>query len=223
MNMRTQSTDPNAKVALIAGPTASGKSSLAMAVAERVGGIIVNADSAQVYRRFADCYSTAERSRRSRPAPSNCSAISTAPKLCDAARWARDAKTSSRRRIGAGKACADLVGGTGLYQKTLLEGIAPIPEIDPAIREEIRALPVTDAYAKLETEDPVGSGGAQCGRHDARTRARSRSSARRGSRFHDWRNEKTGGIGERNRPLVPLILLPDRDWLYERCDRRFRD
>ena len=59
----------------------------------------------------------------------------------------------SRRRIGAGKLPV-LVGGTGLYLRTLLDGIAPVPSIDPAIREEVRAMPVAEAHVMLAELDP---------------------------------------------------------------------
>ncbi len=71
-----------------------------------------------------------------------------------------------RRRLGGSRAGRDcrgarpgavpiLVGGTGLYLRTLLDGIAPVPPIDPAVRDAVRAMPVEQAYAALQAEDPA--------------------------------------------------------------------
>ena len=118
-------------VALIAGPTASGKSALALALAEATGGVIVNADSAQIYRDLP-ILSAAPAAGRPQAAPSiGSTACATAP-------------SPARRPIGPSWRAAEiaaihaagrlpiLVGGTGLYLRTLLDGIAPVPPIDPA-------------------------------------------------------------------------------------------
>ncbi|WP_446471848.1 tRNA (adenosine(37)-N6)-dimethylallyltransferase, partial [Blastomonas sp. CCH1-A6] len=144
-------------LALIAGPTASGKSGLAVRYAQFLQSrgqraVIINADSAQVYADLAVL--------SARPAEDEMGGIEhrlfgyiNGAETCSAARWAEDA----RGEIAAAHA-ADvlpiLVGGTGLYLRTLLDGIAPVPPIDPAIRQAVRALPVAEAYAALQTEDP---------------------------------------------------------------------
>ncbi|WP_116235310.1 tRNA (adenosine(37)-N6)-dimethylallyltransferase MiaA [Parasphingopyxis lamellibrachiae] len=206
-----------ARVALIAGPTASGKSSLAMAVADRVGGVIVNADSAQVYR---DLRTVTARPDKAEEAafPHRLFGYIDGSEACSAVRWADDAKAEIAAAHQGGKP-AILVGGTGLYHRTLLEGLAPIPEIDADIRAAIRALPVADAYAALENEDPASA--ARLNRADSSRIARALEVVRSTGRPVDaWQREKSGGIAG-DIALAPLILLPDRDWLYERCDRRF--
>ena len=137
---------------------------------------------------------------------------------CSAARWAEDA----RGEIAAAHA-ADvlpiLVGGTGLYLRTLLDGIAPVPPIDPAIRQAVRALPVAEAYAALQTEDPEAA--ARLNAADTTRVARALEVVRStGQTLKAWQARKQGGIGDAVR-LAPLVLLPPRDWLFERCDRRF--
>src|SRR3546814_7789727 len=72
---------------------------------------------------------------------------------CSAADWAIAARAEIGRVHSAG-AVPILCGGTGLYLRTLFDGIAPIPEIDPAIREAVRAMQVEQAYAALAAEDP---------------------------------------------------------------------
>ncbi len=135
-----------------------------------------------------------------------------------AARWAADAKAQIDAAWQNG-ALPILVGGTGLYLRTLLDGIAPIPPIDLAIRAEVRALPVLQAYEALRREDPAMAERLSPGDTTRVQRALEiiRSTARGAL---DWRREKHGGIGDAV-ALRPLILLPDRDWLYARCDARF--
>ncbi|QIG53059.1 tRNA (adenosine(37)-N6)-dimethylallyltransferase MiaA [Altererythrobacter sp. BO-6] len=209
-------------VALIAGPTASGKSDLAVELAlalESRGrrGVVLNADSAQVY---ADL-----RVLSARPSEEDMRGVEhrlfgawDGATPCSAADWAAAAK----REIAALHAegvVPILVGGTGLYLRTLLEGIAPIPAIDPAVREVVRALPTPDAYLALQAEDSERAAALNPG--DSQRIARALEVVRStGKTLREWQAEKTGGIGEVIE-LHPLILLPDRGWLYARCDRRF--
>ena len=112
-----------------------------------------------------------------------------------------------------------LCGGTGLYLRTLLDGIAPVPEIDPAVRESVRKLSQDKARAALEAEDPDAA--ARLAPADAARTTRALEVVRStGRTLSDWQEHKEGGIGSAI-SLAPMILLPDREWLYERCDRRF--
>ena len=125
----------NPPVALIAGPTASGKSALALALAEQTGGVIVNADSAQIYRDLPILSAAPRRGRAER----------AEHRLYGVRRWRR---VLLRRGLGRAGASAKLptstasgrlpilVGGTGLYLRTLLDGIAPVPPIDPRSARE---------------------------------------------------------------------------------------
>jgi tRNA dimethylallyltransferase len=112
-----------------------------------------------------------------------------------------------------------LAGGTGLYIRTLLDGIAPVPEIDPTIRAEVRALPLADAWTALQASDPERA--ARLHSADANRIARALEVVRStGNSLSYWQERHQGGLaGEIG--LHPLILLPTREWLYERCDRRF--
>lgn len=136
---------------------------------------------------------------------------------CSAARWAADARAAIAEAHAEDR-LPILVGGTGLYLRTLIEGIAPIPEIDPAVRAEVRALPVTEAHAALALVDPPAA--ARLHATDTTRVARALEVVRStGRTLADWQNERVGGIGDAI-DLAPLILLPDRAWLAERCDRR---
>ncbi|MEP9400933.1 tRNA (adenosine(37)-N6)-dimethylallyltransferase MiaA [Sphingomonas sp. VNH70] len=204
------------RVALIAGPTASGKSALAIAIARAKDGVVVNADSAQVYRDL--------RILSARPSPEE---EASAPHRLfghvdgadsySAAAWARDATAEIDAAVAAGKLPV-LVGGTGLYLRTLLDGIAPVPEIDPDVRAAVRALPVAAAHAALAVADPAAAARLLSG--DTTRVARALEVVRStGRTLADWQQDRTGGIGERI-DVRAMLLLPERDWLTERCDRR---
>lgn len=137
---------------------------------------------------------------------------------CSAADWAKRAKSEIEVAHESG-ALPVLVGGTGMYMKVLLEGIAPIPEIDPEIRAVVRALPTESAYAALMVEDPERAAELEPG--DTQRIARALEVKRStGTKLAEWQLAKTGGI-EEDIDLTAVVMLPDREWLYERCDRRF--
>ncbi len=188
-----------------------------MAVAEQVGGVIINADSAQVY---ADLRVVSARPSEAEEAalPHRLFGYIDGAEACDAVRWADDVKAALAEEIPASR-IPILVGGTGLYQRTLLYGIAPIPKIDPAIRSEIRALPVAEAMRQLVIEDPVAAQRLET--TDTVRVARALEVIRStGAPIGEWQKQRIGGIIDEIE-LVPLILLPDRKWLYARCDQRF--
>ena len=204
-------------MALIAGPTASGKSALALRLAEITGGVIINADASQVYKDLQVVSARPSPEEESR-APHRLFGHLDGATACSAAQWAAEAKAE----IAAAHTQARLpilVGGTGLYLRTLLDGIAPVPEIDPAIRAEVRALPVAEARQCLLAEDPEAA--ARLDTNDSTRIARALEVVRSTGRpIRDWQADLVGGIGQQIR-LVPAVLLPPRAWLYDRCDRRF--
>ncbi len=214
MNIRSSERPP---LALIAGPTASGKSALALALAEAAGGTVINADSAQVYRdlRLLSARPAAEEEAR---VPHRLYGTRDGADPCSAADWAQEAKAAIAEAHGAGRLPV-LAGGTGLYIRTLIDGIAPVPPIDPSIRAAIRALPVAAAHAALAIEDPEAAGRIRPG--DTSRTARALEVVRStGRTLEDWQRAKAGGLGEQV-SMRPLILLPPRDWLQARCDERF--
>lgn len=210
------------RVALIAGPTASGKSDLAvdLALACESRGLpatVINADSAQVY---ADLQVLSARPDEveMRGVPHRLFGAWDGADACSAADWAARARAEIADCHAAGR-LPILVGGTGLYLRTLIEGIAPIPAIDPAIRSEVRAMPVADAHAALSREDAEAA--ARLNQADTTRVARALEVIRStGEPLRHWHARLEGGIGGEIE-LAPAVVLPDRDWLYERCDRRF--
>jgi tRNA dimethylallyltransferase len=204
-------------LALIAGPTASGKSGLALALAERSGGVIVNADSAQVYRDLPVLSAAPTAEERVR-AEHRLYGFLDGAEACSAADWAERARTEIAD-IHSQERLPILAGGTGLYLRTLLDGIAPVPPIDPQVRKEVREASVDTNRERLIELDP-----------DAAERLKPADQMRiaralevilsTGQSLAEWQRYREGGIGH-DVDLVPLILIPPRDWLYARCDERF--
>ncbi len=208
------------KVALIAGPTASGKSALALAIAARHHGVVINADSAQVYADLRIL--TARPSAEEEASAPHClfGHVDAADATYSAARWAAEATRAIDATLAEGR-LPILVGGTGLYVRTLLDGIAPVPATDPALREQIRALPVAEAHAALALLDPPAA--ARLNAADTTRVARALEVVRgTGRTLADWQTERVGGIGDRL-DVRALILIPDRDWLNARIDQRFAE
>lgn len=180
-------------------------------------GVVINADSAQVYADLAVL--------SARPSPEDMQGIEhrlfgewDGAESCSAADWAVRARNVIAE-IHARGAVPVLVGGTGLYLRTLLDGIAPVPPIEPAVREAVRAMPVAEAYVALQSEDPAKA--ALLSPADTTRVARALEVVRSTGRpLADWQADRVGGIGQAV-TLHARVLLPPRGWLYERCDRRF--
>ena len=204
-------------MALIAGPTASGKSALALQLAVQSGGVIVNADSAQIYRDLpilsaAPCVEERERAEH------RLYGVLDAFKASSAADWAELAKREIASIHAAGR-LPILVGGTGLYVRTLLDGIAPVPAIDPAIREDVRNTAVVENRSRLAKLDPAAA--EKLDPADTTRIARALEVVlSTGRTLTDWQGQREGGISDQI-DLRPLVLLPPRNWLYSRCDHRF--
>ena len=208
---------PRPPLALIAGPTASGKSALALSLAEQSNGIIINADSAQIYRDLPILSAAPGEADQAR-AEHRLYGERDGAVPCSAADWAELAKAEIRSAHERGK-LPILVGGTGLYLRTLLDGIAPVPPIDPEIRRLVRSRPVDDNRCELEALDAEAA--ARLAPSDRTRIARALEVVRStGRTLYAWQAERRGGIGN-TIALTPLVLLPPRDWLYARCDARF--
>jgi len=204
------------RIALIAGPTASGKSARAIALAEAANGAVINADASQVYRdlRILSARPSAEEEAR---VPHLLFGYRDGAEACSAADWAEDAKGAIGEVLAAGRLPV-LVGGTGLYIRTLLDGIAPVPEIDPRVRAEVRQLSAAAAHAALAKEDP-----------DSATRLHPNDTARlhralevirsTGKPIGTWRESRVGGIGHSVHIELENIVTSVAE-LYARCDAR---
>ncbi|MDE2403504.1 MAG: tRNA (adenosine(37)-N6)-dimethylallyltransferase MiaA [Sphingomonadales bacterium] len=219
-----ESRDPVARppVALIAGPTASGKSDCAVRLAQAIvaagrEAVVINADSAQVY---ADLRVLSARPSDAEMAgvPHRLFGAWDGASACSAADWAlAAAKLVAETHAQGGVPI--LVGGTGLYLRTLLDGIAPVPAIDAAVRARVRGMAVADAHAALVVADPDRAA-ALAPADAARVQRALEVAWSTGRTLGAWQARREGGIGDAV-DLNSLVLLPERGWLYERCDRRF--
>jgi tRNA dimethylallyltransferase len=203
-------------LAVIAGPTASGKSALALARAEAKGGIVINADASQVYRDLPILSAQPTPAELAR-APHRLYGTIDGAEACSAARWAALATAEIEAAWAAG-ATPILVGGTGLYLRTLLDGIAPVPAIAPAVRETVRALSTPALRAALEAEDPLGA--ARLHPNDRQRQARALEVVRStGRSLVHWQAVSAGGLAPRIM-LEACVVEADRAALHARADAR---
>lgn len=202
---------------VIAGPTASGKSAYALELAAKCNGIIINADASQVYADLPIL--SAQPSEEDKAAvPHRLYGMIPGEEHCSAARWVELARAEIARAHDMG-AHPILVGGTGLYIASLLEGIAEVPPMDAAVREEVRALVPELVRSALEQEDPVMA--RRLHPNDRQRNARALEVVRSSGRsLAHWQAETGPGL----LPDVSLrvsLILPEREILYGRCDQRF--
>ena len=188
-----------------------------MALAEGAGGVIVNADSAQIYRDLPVLSAAPTAEDRAR-AEHRLYGTRDGALPCSAAEWAEMARGEIADIHASGRV-AILVGGTGLYLRTLLEGIAPVPEIDPEVRRRVRESTLAENREKLAALDPDSAQRLKPG-DKARIARALEVILSTGRTLGEWQEQREGGIADEI-DLRPLILLPPRDWLYERCDERF--
>ncbi len=209
------------KAVLIAGPTASGKSALALAFAQANGGVVINADSMQVYRdlRVLTARPTAIEEAR---VPHRLYGTVDAAVNFSAGAYI-EAASAALAEVQAEGRVPVFVGGTGLYFKALLRGLSAVPPIAPEIREAVRARLARDGVAALH---------AELARHDPASADRlapaDRSRVARalevvlgtGRPLADWHRDGLPPLLPEG-SVVALFLAPERDELYRRIDARF--
>ncbi len=206
---------------LIAGPTASGKSALALTLAERFNGTIVNADSMQVYRdlRIITARPTPEEEAR---VPHMLYGHVDAAENYSTGRWIKDVAVALQDIRAAGR-LPILVGGTGLYFSALTKGLAAVPPIPPDIREDVRGRLAREGVAPLRAElealDPTTA---------ARLRVNDRSRISRalevvkatGRSITDWHKEGMPPVLDSEK-TAKVFLTVDRKELVGRIEARF--
>ena len=143
----------------VVGPTASGKSALALAIAERLGGAIINADSMQLYRELRIITARPSAADEAR-APHLLYGVRAAAEAASVAWW-RDAALKAMEETHAAGRLPIICGGTGMYCAALTQGIAAIPPIPAPAREEARRLLAEEGpaalHARLAAEDPASA------------------------------------------------------------------
>ena len=204
------------RLAVIAGPTASGKSALALRLARAAGGTIVNADALQVYRDLRVL--TARPSREEEAAaPHRLFGHVDGADAHDVARWLAEATAAVEASASAGR-LPIVVGGTGLHLRALTEGLAPVPPIDAEVRATVRAAAPEDNRRALEREDPVMA--ARLRPSDRQRIARALEVARStGRSLSDWQAERSGGIDDRYR-VLGVVVQPTPATTADRIEAR---
>lgn len=213
--------DPKPKVIVVAGPTASGKSDLALMLAEKFGGVVINADSQQRYRDFPIL--TAQPSARDiARAPHKLFGDLAAHGIGTAAAWATSAAEEIERARASGHLPL-LVGGTGLYLRALMQGIAEIPPIPDEIRTKTRSLLAeigNDAFhARLAARDPDGAARIPPGNSQRLARAWEVLEAT-GTPMSAWHEASPRPVMAAD--YFAILLMPPREGLVAACAGRFR-
>jgi len=208
-------------IVLIAGPTASGKSDLALRIAEVVDGVVVNADSMQVYRDLRILTARPDAADSAR-APHRLYGFVAGSDAYSVGRYAQDASVALAEIRAQGKV-AIFVGGTGLYFRALLEGLSPVPAVDDVIRQywrsEAQRLGPKALHAILLERDPVL--GRRLVPTDPQRIVRALEVLEStGRSLAEWQALPGSPLIEGER-CVKLVLSPPRDVIYERCDARF--
>jgi tRNA dimethylallyltransferase len=206
---------------LIAGPTASGKSALALELAARADGVVINADSMQVYRDLRIITARPTDDEMSR-APHRLYGHIGAEEIYSAGRWLREAEVEIAEARMAGKA-AIVIGGTGLYFSALLKGLSAVPEVSVEVRQQIRDLGDTKEnkalHALLIARDPRTAAEIRVSDRQRILRALEVVEAT-GRGLAEWREEP--GVPVLNSGDYQAVFLEtDREALGTRIDARF--
>jgi tRNA dimethylallyltransferase len=212
---------PAKRAVLIAGPTASGKSALALALAERLGGVIINADSMQVYRDLKIITARPSADEEAR-VPHRLYGHVDAPENYSVGRWLRDAAAVLADEEAAGR-LPIFVGGTGLYFKALTQGLAAVPPIPPQIRDALRAHLVEKGphalHLLLQGRDPAAAARLLPGDGVRIVRALEVLEAT-GRPLSEWHQTGVPPVIDAA-SAVQVFLTPERAELYRRIDARF--
>jgi tRNA dimethylallyltransferase len=212
---------PRPAAILLAGPTASGKSALALALAERHGGVVINADAMQVYRdlRIITARPTPEEERC---APHRLYGHVDAAENYSVGRWCVDVAAALSEAAERGL-LPIVTGGTGLYFKALTQGLSAIPPTPPEVRDAVRARLAGEGVAALLAElarhDPESAARLMPGDRARVTRALEVVLAT-GRTIGDWHREGLSPVLAAERCLC-VFLDPEREALKRRIDARF--
>lgn len=207
-------------VVVVAGPTASGKSGLAVAAAEDLDGVVINADSMQVYRdlHIVTARPGAEDCAR---APHQLYGVLDGADVCSAGRWREMAEREIRAAIAGGRVPI-VVGGTGLYLKALMEGFSAVPTVDRNVVAEVEARMQRQGpeglHADLTERDPAMAERLRPSDRQRLVRAVSVLEAT-GRSLADWQADFIPSANDL--AFHTVLLMPPRPALYANCDARF--
>lgn len=208
-------------VHILAGPTASGKSARALALAREVGGVIINADSLQIYDGLGILTAQPQDDEK-QEIPHMLYAVMSPNASVTAMDWRRMAIDEIYRAHTQGKVPI-VVGGTGFYLKTLINGLSPIPEIPNEVRilsdELLDRIGIEEFFRQLQKVDPVIA--EKIDPHNRQRLVRAYEVfAHTGKPLSYWQSLPPVDIPS-DMNFKTDVLMPERDMLYERCNARF--
>jgi tRNA dimethylallyltransferase len=207
---------------VIGGPSASGKSALALRLAQARDGVIINADSMQLYRELPLLTARPGPADEAR-VPHRLYGVLDAADPASAGRWLELAGAAIGESAAAGR-LPIVVGGTGLYLKALLHGLAPVPEVPAAVRraalETFTRLGGPGFHAELARRDPVMAARLEPGDRQRQLRAFEVLAAT-GRSLTEWQAEPALRV-PLPEPVQGFALLPPRDELHRRIERRLQ-
>lgn len=208
-------------VLVVGGPTASGKSALALDLARRFDGIVVNGDALQVYRDLRILSARPDADEEA-AIPHRLYGVLDGSERCTVARWRMMALDAISGAYAEGRVPV-VVGGTGLYLRSLMQGIADIPDIPPKIRQstaELHAFLGGEAFhEELARRDPKAAARLHPGDRQRLVRAFEVMAAT-GRSIVDW--QTAPGSGPDGLAFHFIGLMPPRETLYPACDNRFQ-
>ncbi|MGI9482999.1 MAG: tRNA (adenosine(37)-N6)-dimethylallyltransferase MiaA [Hyphomicrobiales bacterium] len=209
------------RAVLIAGPTASGKSALALKIAEETGGTIINADAMQVYADLRILSARPDEDDEAR-APHRLYGHVDGAARYSVGKWLEDAG-NILREVWARDDVAIVAGGTGLYFKALEEGLSPVPEISPSVREEIsqslRNEGISALYKRLRHLDKKGA--ASFEPSDVQRVVRALEVVEEtGTPLGEWQKKHVQPLLQ-NADVCRGYVAVEREELYARCNSRF--
>ena len=206
-------------ITLIAGPTASGKSRLALEMAERTGALIVNADSQQLYADF-NVLSARPSAEDEARAEHRLYGVADAADAWSVGRWSRAVLPNLIKQADQGRPVL-LVGGTGLYFTALTKGLADIPDVPVEVRDAAGAMFDIDGEAAFRTRlaevDAAASARIEAGDRQRLTRAWA-VAEHTGRSLSAWTADTSPLLAPGS--WTGLVVEPERPALYARCDAR---
>jgi tRNA dimethylallyltransferase len=222
INFQFQKTMSKIKVLVIAGPTTSGKSDLAVAIAEQFGGVVINGDSMQLYDGL-NIISAAPDKLLRKKVPHKLFGVRDPASPCSAGQWVElvqkeilNAQSSNLLPI--------IVGGTGMYLKALISGLVKLPPISEKIRRTLRNRLKVEGPAALHAElsqiDPVSAN--KLAVSDGQRVLRGLEVyLMTGKTLGQWQMDKTGQNTTEGFTFKSLLISPPRKLLYQNCNSRF--
>lgn len=210
-------------VVIVTGPTASGKSGLALALAEQTRGAIINADSMQVYRDLRVLTARPSAAEEAR-VPHRLFGVLDAEQRCSVGHWLELAVQAIDEVRAAGR-LPIVVGGTGMYLKALTEGLAPVPDVAPDVTAQATTLYEEiggEAFqGRLAALDPASAEALPPGDRQRLIRAYAVVTAT-GRTLGAWQSDAPAEQPVAAR-FVTVLVMPERAGLYAACDGRFTD